>query len=366
MVQLRSIAAAVVLASACGGSPKPTAAPVLLGGGPGSDPGRAAATGEPATPPAPAPAPPPLPAPPADLGRADLVTLHDGTVTAYAIDGGKLVELGHSALATVDAEDYTAQLSGDWADHDHLFVLIPARDVLMITADAITRVPVLPPDAFKTPRPKVDDDENLTEGGVMEGAGDGLVLGEGAAWWVECPWGFPYDGWQCEVVRKAQLWPTAAATAEDGLVGHRAWDWADVKVSGFRTKEVDDGHGLACTPPASAHQKTAVFRSDVDGEQLFASHWLSASPPRLLVIYGQFGLADLYPSRWELHDGCAPTPLVQGVSVEPGPAGLWLAGEATDPGSDGAVARWVLRRGADVLGELPTDDVMFRPPAATR
>lgn len=343
----------------CRGPSKPPTPPVVGGGDVAGDIADAGtdAAGTDAGGDGGAMAAPALPAAPADLARADLVTLREGTVTGYAIVDGALVALGATELATVDPDDYPAHLRGDWADREHLFVRVAEREVVMITPTAITRVAVPPPTAFAAPRPKTDDDEGLTEGGVMERSATGLVVADGAAWWVECPWGFPYDGWQCEVWRRAQLWPQPQAAAEADSVDATAWTWPAVTVSGYRTKDLDGGR-LRCTPPG-ARPRPTEFAGDDSQEEVYGHHWVSAAPPRLLVIYGQFGLADLVPSRWTLHDGCRPTPLAAGTSVEPGPRGLWL----TDEPSADEVPHQRLRRGAEVVGELPNVDVRFRPPA---
>lgn len=342
--------------AACGGKSKDA-------GGTGPVPGGGPGTEEEAAKPV-EPEGPPLPDAPADLGRSDLVTVDDGSVTGWAIGGGKIEKLGTVTLAKVDPEDYMAQLRGEWIDREHLAVLIPPRDVVVISPGKIARVKVPPASAFKTPRPETPDDDGLEEGGVMEGSNTGLVVGGGAAWWSECPWGFPYDGWQCEVYTKAKLWP-AAGKVETGQVEADRWDWVAQEPKGYRLKDIDDGRVLGCTPPAGTKQKQTQLKGfEEDSETVVERHWVSASPPRLLVVWGTPGMDDSVPSRWTLHDGCLERPLAQGTWVEAGPAGLWLGHEAADPRAEDVKTRPVLRRGAEVIGELPDrGSVRFRPPA---
>ncbi len=339
----------------CGGKPKPGGAVVVPGAGPGTEPEAAKAVEPPG---------PPLPASPKDLARADLVALGTGTVTGWAIDGGKLVELSSVELAKVDPEDYQGAIDGAWADHDHFIVHVPPRDVVVVTADRMTRIAVPPETAFKAPRPTTPNDDGLIEGGVIEDEGYGLVVASGAAWWVECPWGFPYDGWQCEAWTRAKLWLVDKPVVEAGSVTADAWAWPTIEVSGFRTKELDDGQALGCMPPPGTRQKQSQLRGSVeDGEMISSHHWVSASPPRLLVVYGTPGMYGPMASSWALHDGCLPKPLAVGTRVEPGPDGLWVAWESDNLKAKPLVTRQVLRRGAEVIGEMPHSDVRFRPPA---
>jgi hypothetical protein len=306
---------------------------------------------------APANTPPPAPtaAAPAGFARADLVTMRDGELTAWAIASGRLEPLGTVRLATVDPEDGAAPLWGDWADRDHLFVEVPPRTVLQVTAAGISPVTVPEEARFKTPRPRTEDDDGLEEGGpgLEEG---GLVVTDGAAYWTECPWGWPYDGWQCAEWVVARLWPTADLGASEGAPAPRAWDFASTPPAGFTVQLVDDDAGLRCTPPGAA--ATELRGNPDDGELVASTHWVSASPPRLLVVYGTPGFADLVTTRWALHDGCAPAPVAEGTDLAPGPAGLWLTWETGAAGD-----RLVVRRGGDVLGDVPRDAfVRFRPP----
>ena len=46
----------------------------------------------------------------------------------------------------------------------------------------------------------------------------GGLAGGGAAWWSECPWGYPYDGWQCEVYVNAKRGGGGASTEAQRLL----------------------------------------------------------------------------------------------------------------------------------------------------
>ncbi len=340
-----------LVVAACSGSRTPAAGVAgASGSGSGSGSGSDSGSGSGAT---------ALPSPPAGFVEADLITIDGGEITTWSLAGGKVAKLGSVKLAEVDPEDYTAQLDGDWGDREHFFVHVPPRTVLKVTASAITQVTVPPEATFKTPRPKVEDDDGLEAGGVMESRDNGLVITAGEAWWSECPWGFPYDGWQCETYVSAQLWPAAKVVNEQ--VTPHGWSWAGTKAPGFKTKLVDDDHALSCTPPPGIKQRKNEFRGDSsDGEAIYGHEWVSVTPPRLLVVLGSPGLADLVQTRWSLHDGCMEKPLAKGSDVQPGPGDLWLAQETDDPTDSDAPSRQVIWRGAASLGEVP-GDVRFRP-----
>lgn len=290
----------------------------------------------------------PQPAP-AGFAEADAVSFDGGELVTWSFSAGKVTRLGSAKLGDVDAEDWSAALDGDWADRDHFFLHIPPRTVLQVTATAITPVTVPPESAFQAPRPKVDDDDGLTEGGVMERSNTGLVVTDGEVWWSECPWGFPYDGWQCEVYVSAKLWPDAKAAEVGVSMVPRQWPWPGAKAPGFRLKEIDEGRILGCSPPAgTAYKQTKLGGNEEDGEMVHTVEWVSAKPPRLLLIWGSPGLADLVPNRWELHDGCMEKPILAGESAEAGPPGVWLGDET-------------IYQGADALGPIK-GDVKFRPP----
>lgn len=290
---------------------------------------------------------------PTGFAEADAISLEDGVIATWSFAGAKVTRLGEVKLSDPAPESAFPgdhALVGDWSDREHFFVRVPPRTVMMVTAKGITPVTVPPESAFTAPRPAIDD-ENLEEGGgVMEGRQFGMVVQTGRVYWSECAWGFPYDGWQCEVYVTAELWPDPEMTTDNAGVRVRSWGWPGEKVSGFRTKELDEGRILGCTPPAgTAYKQTQLRGKEEDGERVHTAEWVSAKPPRLLVVWGTPGYADLIPERWALHDGCLEKPLVQGESVEAGPAGLWLGDDT-------------VYEGAAALGKI-TGDVRFRPPA---
>lgn len=130
----------------------------------------------------------------------------------------------------------------------------------------------------------------------MLGSDTGLVVTDGEAWWSECPWGYPYDGWQCEVYVSARLWPEAATRGD--RIAARGWTWPGAKASGFRTKELDEGRVLSCTPPAgTAYKQTQLRGKEEDGEMVHTVEWVSASPPRLHVVWGSPGMDDRLQGR---------------------------------------------------------------------
>jgi hypothetical protein len=342
---MRSAAALVVALAltACGANGKKPG-PLVVGAEPGSGAGAASASGAPTDEPHTDAAPK---AAPSGFAEADAIVFDAGELSTWSFAGGKATKLGAVTLVEgVDAEAYGPILRGDWADHDHFFVTVAPRAVFHISAAGMVPVTVPPESAFKAPRPKVDNDADLAEGGEMEGMG--LVVGGGEAWWEECPWGFPYDGFQCEVFVSARLWPSATTKTDNTGATPRRWDWSRAPIKGWRLKELDDGHELGCTPPAGTKQKQTQLASDDESEMVYAAEWVSPMPPRLLVIWGQYGLADLIPSRWELHDGCLENVLEKGQDVEPGPRGFWVG--------DG-----VMHQNAKVLGPIP-GQILFRPP----
>jgi hypothetical protein len=284
---------------------------------------------------------------PAGFAECDAISIDGGELITWSFAGDKVTKLGSVRLASPDPEDAFAMLSGDWADRDNFFVEVPPRTVLHVTATGIAPVTVPPESALTSPRP-AHDDPNLTEGGVMEGERYGLVVTEGAAHWQECPWGAPYDGWQCEVYATATLWPDADIAFDDTGVRPRSFDWLPVTVPGFRVKELDEARIVGCTPPAgTAYKQTKLKGKEEDGEHVYQLAWVSSSPPRLLVVWGTPGYDDDVPSRWALHDGCNEKPLVQGEWATPGRSPYWMG--------DGTVYK-----GATPLGAV-TGGLSFRP-----
>jgi hypothetical protein len=283
---------------------------------------------------------------------AALVAFEGRNVTAYAVTGNKLRRLGSVEVTKAEPEDPSGWLTGDWTDREHLFVKTGNREVIAITKGGIHKLPVLPADAFKTPKPKPDDDQLMAGGGIDESSRTGLVVDEGHAYWIECPWGYPYDGFQCEQYVVQELWPDVATqvTVETDARNHREWAWEDDKPAGASTNLADDA--LTCTLGPT----TTKFVAQEDPEQVHSAHWVSATPPRLLVIYGTPGMDALIPSRWTLHDGCAEKRLAEGRTVEVGPDGLWISTFADESSTPQTV-----HRHDQALGDMPRATVAFRP-----
>ena len=313
---------------------------------------------------APASAPAPgsaVPAVPARFADADLLAFVGGDLVGFDLAGDRLTELGRMRF---QVPDEMAQFHGDWADPDTFFVAWGAMfaddvELAAITAEGVRPVARPPASALTAERPTDgSNDDELQEGGV-EG---GLVVTEGAAWWTHCAWSLPYDGGVCERWIAVRLWPSPAREVGAPPVA-RAWAWWDEPPPGVTATSKDDT--VLCTQRVGRRATTvALFPAD-ENEHLDQQHWLSADPPRLLTVWGGYGLADLIPSRWQLHDGCVAEPAVVAERAAPGPDRLWVAWEydPADP-SEERPTRAVVRRGAVVLGTLPehTDDVRFRPP----
>jgi len=292
------------------------------------------AAGATITPAAKPPAPSPLPG----FARADLVVLHDGVIDAYAA-GDSLVKLGTLPFHEHDT------LQGGWADRDHLVVLRRPYDVMLITRDAIT--PLHVPDKAQLVAPKP---EKYDEG--LEAGEDGdLVVTPGMATWSRCSWGYPYDGFQCEVWTHAELWPEPGIRFEKERLGEVAQKWPDAAPSGFVAAKGE--HAVTCQAPNAA--KT-IIEASREQDRIMDAIWVSLAPPQLLVVYGEPGYADILPTSWTLHDGCTVAPIAHGRHVEPGPDGLWIADV-----EDGDHVKRVVYRGARVLGEVSDDAIAFRP-----
>ncbi len=346
-------AARVVLASSfvigCGPvAPKPV--------GPERDaPERAIsiANGEPLT------SSPGMPASPAGFASSDLALMIGGEVSAWSITDGKLIKTGSAKVAKVDVDDIPESILmgiglGGWADRDHLFVTVGTREIVMITAHAITRVAMPPASTFEVPKP-ADPDGDLVRGSEAEMGGDELVVTAGEAYWSQCAWGLPYDGFQCRSWVHARLWPTPGVDKDAPARASRTWDWAATP-AGFTAKA--NSKVVACSGPGSKSSIPAGTGGGEPDEEIEGVHWVSTQPPRLLVSYGRPGLADVIPERWTLHEGCIVAPLASGTTATPGPSGLWI-GTTTDRYNGPAT----LYRGATIIGELPEHaTVMLRPP----
>jgi len=305
-----------------------------------------------------------MPDPPAGFATADLVTVRNGELAAYAIVDGKLRQTGTTTLIKVDTDDAGESRfvdnvgNGGWADRDHLFLTTGERSVVMVTATAVTQVAIPAHDKFQTPKPAGDD---VVAGGTGGVSGTGLVISGGAAWWSECPWGLPYDGFQCESYAHGRLWPTPELDAGVTALPRDGFAWPTAVPAGYTTRSIKRGDiddaGIACQPPKNAGSRVNLYPNTDSAEMIDSYHWVSSEPPRLLVIYGHGGMSELIPDRWTLHAGCDATPLAGGSSVETGPAGLWLARIGDD-----TTTRQTIYRGAAPIGDLPTDaSVIFRP-----
>ncbi len=276
--------------------------------------------------------------------RVDLVTLKDGEVTGYSTTGKTLDRLG--SLTVAEAKDVMF-FDGRWADRDNLFVEFGDATITHVTAARVDRIEV--PDASKLVAPKPTSTDGMD---LAEGIGSWAVVAWSELWWSHCAWGFSADGFQCALYVHAQLWPTAKTVAsKDPITPADAGDWGkDVAPAGFKLAKID--RGVQCDPPGGTQLTIA---GDPDhNEEIFATHWISTTPPRLLVVFGSPGYMDLLPTRWSLYAGCAGDPIERGDSVAPG-YGLW---RATVKAGDNTTI--TIRRGADVLGTVK-GEVAFRP-----
>jgi hypothetical protein len=131
--------------------------------------------------------------------------------------------------------------------------------------------------------------------------------------------------------------------------------WNDDPPAGFHVQLPHDHTSVVCSDPGGG---TTILHGDVEHhEELMGVHWVSATPPRLLVMYGVAGYSDLIATHWTLHDGCTAQPLEHGSLASPGPDHVWVTEQGPDTDHGHAFA-W---RGATKLGELPTHIVRFRP-----
>jgi hypothetical protein len=281
--------------------------------------------------------------------------MHGGELATWSIADGKLTKLGSATLADIAEGDIVEAMAmsslghGNWVDRDHLVVALLDRDVVMVTASAITRLSVPPVKAFEVAKPADPDGdlEKANSAGVGLDAEGLQVTAKGEVFWSQCAWGQPYDGFLCKTWVHAQLWPTPARTESTGPVTPRSWSWT-TSPAGFKTTVID-GKAVACSGPGSKSTIKAGKPDDSD-EYIEDVHWVSAQPPRLLVSYGHPGLADVSPERWTLHDGCKPAVLASGSIAEPGPAGLWIGSATRD---EGVIGPSTLYRNDKAIGQLP-------------
>lgn len=346
----------VILVAACGTPPKKPLPPERSDAPEAKGSGVSVTQGEPIA------SAKPLPAPPPGFASAELVTMRGGELATWSTADGKLTKLGSVVLADIPEGDLGEAMAmssigkGNWGDRDHLFLTLSGeREVVMVTATAITRVTIPPKATFEAPKPASaeDDLEKATGDGVGLDSEGLQITAKGEVYWSQCAWGRSYDGYLCDAWVHAQLWPTAKRLESASEIPRRSWSWAKSPV-GFKTAITDQA--LSCSGPAGRSTIKAGKPDDTD-EQLDDVQWVSAQPPRMLVTYGHAGLADVIADRWTLHDGCKAAPLATGATAEPGPNGLWIGIAAEE-----AHAPATLYRGAQALGPLPDHArVIFRP-----
>lgn len=300
--------------------------------------------------------PPAFPA----LARADLVaTLASGELAAYSIAGDKLTELGRVALASAGESSSGLGISLDWLDRERL--LVSGLDAaLVITPAGRIRLAVPGDEAFSAiPEPKDHEGGELTQG-----SGGSVVREGGRAFWSHCAWGFPVDGFQCERHARIQIWPPDPAARVEVWQPDRSAPEAPRVV----WTEAPAAFALGTTedhlPTCQDHGRTVTLGSE--GQHGYEVHWLAVTPAALLVVYGEYGLADWIPTGFAVFDRCREQPVLVGRSFRLFSDGLWLSEDAA-PGA-GADPAYVthMRRNLAVLGELPAHHgIAMRPHAAS-
>jgi hypothetical protein len=285
-----------------------------------------------------------LPAAPVGFSTCDLVTFDpSGTVTTWAIEGG-VKQLGSTvigpALDLSEARAMAEPMHGDWADRGHLFIRTAKDTVKLVTAEGIAPVEIPDMTKLRPPKPEGEDARPTSEG--MSFSAIDLVVRDGEAWWARCAWSFAYDGGYCGVWTSAQLWPRPRTMTK--LADERRHAFPSHEPHGYA---IESGERLTCTAPTGAKSEIAHGQD----EAFYGTHWLSAEPPRLLVLFGpQAEFSSPPPSRWEIHGGCAAPALAKGESPSPGLGELWSATER-----DGIA----IYRGATKLGQLTVRDPAF-------
>lgn len=294
--------------------------------------------------------------------RVDVVVVRDGKLVAYALGAGP------TELARLDIpSDGAPFVSGAWGDRDHLFLRAGERRVVQLSRHGVVDVAIPPRARFATPRPDTDNAKDLVEGGPVDEGG--LIVTDRGAFWAECPWGFPADGFQCEGWRLAQLWPTPSkVVAQPTLPAHvEHFAFPDAAPAGAALEQERDG--LVCTlggpstridptvvdpeAPAAPDDAAPTWQLHADSAVLGA-HWLSAQPPRLLVRWGSPGYDSLVEYAWTMHDGCRPAPIDKGDFARPGPAPFWLDDSK----------RIEVRRGTERIMTVPAESTVFFRPRA--
>lgn len=238
-------------------------------------------------------------------------------------------------------------MHGDWADRDHLFVRTAKDTVKLVTASGISPVPI--PDMSKLNPPKPEEEAQPGSEGIMRSSPVDLVVGAGEAWWARCAWSLPYDGGYCAVWTSAELWPRARTMTK--LADERVHAYPNHEPTGFA---LDRGDALSCTPPRGP--KTTITHPE--DEAIYETAWVSAEPPRLLVVYGPMAEFSSPPaSRWSLHDGCTEEPVAEGASPSAGVGELWSAVE----GEGFAIYRGATKLGTIAVKHVAYAQLRFRP-----
>ena len=281
------------------------------------------------------------------LAAADFVVFDRGDLVGYAVRDA-LVPLGRVRVAEGRDDQI---IGGDWAGPGDLFAQTAARAVAHVTVAGVQRVTVPAPAQLIARIPPLPGGEQPHD----DGAGGDLIVTAGRAVWSRCVRGIAADGVQCTLFVHAELWPTAGIASSESPLVPTTPRWEDRPApAGFRTRS--DAGSLRCEPPAGGAVELASRRTEE--EQVVEARWISAAPPRLLVVYGVPGYQDVVPSRWALHDGCGQASIAGGTVVVAGPRGLWLAFESA---GDAAPRRVIWRRDGRV-GDLPgSAQVRFRP-----
>ncbi len=276
------------------------------------------------------------------FANADLVSFEGQDIVAFSLAGDRVTRVGSTTLPA-------DVVGGDWVDRDRLVIELDGRRVVQVTAEGIFPIAVPAREAFARPSPQPEATD------LVEGTAGGLIVAsDGSAWWSQCTWGWPYDGFQCASHVSARLWPPGGDWLEsaDQPMAPSEYPWPNAVPAGYHTTA--SATKLDCDSPAGHVELAANAERS---EQVHSFHWVSTSPPRLVIVFGRFGYNDLLPERWALHDGCGENPIEHGDAIAPGPDGLWIS---TKPRGDDDVKREV-RRGAAVIGEFPDGRAYFRP-----
>ena len=281
------------------------------------------------------------------FGQAELAVLDHGDLRLYSTTGDRVTEVMKVHLADNVDGSFMAMNPHDfgWADHDHLLAAM-GEHVVLVTAAGTKELAVPAADSMQAPKPaKEQGDLDIEAGGGLVG----LTVADGEAWWSKCAWGFAVDGFQCTSYVHVRLWPSHAQKVDRSGIAPRAKPtWPDAEPKGYHASADGDSKQVTCMPPGGT---PSTLASSDESDRIGGAYWVSIAPPRLLVVYVQYGLADAFPVRWALHDACAATPIETGSYAHAGPDGYWAAETET---------KTTLRRGAKILGELPSGDVRFR------